>query len=105
MGIVHKFQPRAEKVDRASLMSDLQQKEAQGRIRSFMYFCEKLDGETTFGISGGFSERLQLASYTLAKALAQVNEEIVSKGLAGNCPSVATKHRFPPYSSTPRRGH
>jgi hypothetical protein len=70
-----------------------------------MYFCETSDGNTTFGISGGFSDRLQLASYTLAKALTQVNEEIVSRGLAGDCPSVAAKHITSPGASFPRRGH
>jgi hypothetical protein len=94
MGMIYTFQTQGKSVDSASLMRDLQEKEAQGRIKSFMYFCEKSDGKTTFGISGGFSERLQLASYTLAKALAQVNEEIVSTGSAGHCKSQAVKHKM-----------
>lgn len=94
MGTVHELHPQREhEPSPAALLADLQTKEEEGSLRSFMHFAESTHGSLSFGVTGGFAERLQLASYALAQALTNINDRIMAAG-AGSTRSSGISHKL-----------
>jgi hypothetical protein len=83
MGKIYSFLAAGKVVSAASVLIDLQAKEASGAIRSFMFFTEGADGKTTFGMTGGYATRLQLAAFTLVKATSLLSDRMMEAGTLG----------------------
>lgn len=78
--------------DRATVLADLQAREAAGNMRGLMYFSEGSDGRITYGVMGSFADRMQLANHTLLQAIVHMTDKIIDAGDAGHTSSADVVH-------------
>lgn len=52
-------------------------------VKSFIHLVERSDGSVSFGIAGGFADRLQFAAYALVKMLDSVTDRIAESDCVG----------------------
>ena len=74
MGKIYAFQPKGRQKDIPDVMNALVRESAD--TKSFMHIIERSDGSVSFGISGGFADRLQFAAFALVKMLDSVTDRI-----------------------------
>lgn len=86
MGKIYAFQPKGRQKDIPDVMNALVRESSEAK--SFMHIIERADGSVSFGISGGFADRLQFAAFALVKMLDSVTDRISESNSVGYTESV-----------------
>ena len=81
MGKIYAFQPKGKQNDIPDVINALAAESAE--TKSFMHIIERADGTVSFGISGGFADRLQFAAFALVKMLDSVTDRISESDSVG----------------------
>lgn len=94
MGKIYAFQPKGKQKDIPDVIDQLASESANAK--SFMHIIERADGSVSFGIAGGFADRLQFAAFALVKMLDSVADRIgKSEETVGYTESATFKAELP----------
>ena len=93
MGKIYPFQAKGKQNGIPDVMNALVKEGADAK--SFIHIIKRSDGSVSFGIAGGFADRLQFAAFALVKMLDSVTDRISESNCVGYTESTGYIQELP----------